>query len=123
MKPPATDIDLDRVEKPFQKRIPGFLGPLDVSKTPQGQTNPTYIISSPSGNYVLRRKPDGVLLPSAHAVEREYRVMTALSDTELPVPQTIFLCEDPDETGAVFFVMEHVPGRVFLDPRLHELTC
>ena len=123
MKSPATDLDLNRVEKAFKKRIPGFRGPLDVSKTPQGQSNPTYIISSPSGNYVLRRKPNGVLLPSAHAVEREYRVMTALSDTELPVPQTIFLCEDPDEIGAVFFVMEHVPGRVFLDPRLHELTC
>ena len=105
MKPSATDLDLNRVEQAFRKRIPGFRGPLDVSKTQQGQSNPTYIISSPSGNFVLRRKPDGVLLPSAHAVEREYRVMTALSDTELPVPRTNFLCEDPDEIGTIFFVM------------------
>ena len=123
MKSSPTDLDLNRVEQAFRKRIPGFRGPLDVSKTPQGQSNPTYIISSPFGNFVLRRKPDGVLLPSAHAVEREYRVMTALSDIELPVPRTNFLCEDPDEIGTIFFVMEHVPGRVFLDPRIPELTC
>jgi len=122
MKSSATDLDLNQVEQAFRKRIQGFRGPLNATKTPQGQSNPTYIISSPCGNFVLRRKPDGVLLPSAHAVEREYRVMTALYNTELPIPRTNFLCEDPDEIGTVFFVMEHVPGRVFLDPRLPELT-
>ena len=95
------ELDLIRVEKAFLKRMPGFCGPLTAEKTTHGQSNPTYIISSQSGEYVLRRKPDGVLLPSAHAVEREYRVMTALAESDLPVPRTHFLCEDPEEIGTV----------------------
>ena len=117
-----TKLDLIRVEKAFHKRIPGFCGPLSAEKTPHGQSNPTYIISSKSGKYVLRRKPDGVLLPSAHAIEREFRVMTALAESELPVPRTYFLCEDPEEIGAVFFVMDYVYGNVFTDPGLPGLT-
>ena len=116
------ELDLIRVEKAFHKRIPGFCGPLSAEKTPHGQSNPTYIISSKSGKYVLRRKPDGVLLPSAHAVEREFRVMTALAESELPVPRTYFLCEDPEEIGAVFFVMDYVSGKVFTDPGLPGLS-
>ena len=116
MKSSDSELDLIRVEKAFHKRIPGFCGPLSAEKTPNGQSNPTYIISSKSGKYVLRRKPDGVLLPSAHAVEREFRVMTALAESELPVPRTHFLCEDPEEIGAVFFVMDYVSGKVFTDP-------
>lgn len=122
MESPETGLDLIRVEEAFRKRMPGFRGPLNAEKTLHGQSNPTYIITSPSGKHVLRRKPDGVLLPSAHAVEREYRVMTALADSDLPVPLTHFLCEDPDEIGTVFFVMEYVSGRVFTDPGLPELS-
>ena len=95
MESSDSELDLIRVEKAFRKRMPGFCGPLTAEKTPHGQSNPTYIISSQSGKYVLRRKPEGVLLPSAHAVEREYRVMTALAESDLPVPCTHFLCEDP----------------------------
>ena len=115
------ELDLIRVEKAFLKRMPGFCGPLTAEKTTHGQSNPTYIISSQSGEYVLRRKPDGVLLPSAHAVEREYRVMTALAESDLPVPRTHFLCEDPEEIGTVFFVMDYVSGNVFTDPGLPGL--
>ena len=122
MKSSDSELDLIRVEKTFHKRIPGFCGPLSAEKTPHGQSNPTYIISSKSGKYVLRRKPDGVLLPSAHAVEREFRVMTALAESELPVPRTHFLCEDPEEIGAVFFVMDYVSGKVFTDPGLPGLS-
>ena len=117
-----TKLDLIRVEKAFHKRIPGFCGPISAEKTPHGQSNPTYIISSKSGKYVLRRKPDGELLPSAHAVEREFRVMTALAESELPVPRTHFLCEDPEEIGTVFFVMDYVSGNVFTDPGLPGLS-
>ena len=116
MEPWDSELDLIRVEKAFRKRIPGFCGPLTAEKTPHGQSNPTYIISSQSGKYVLRRKPEGVLLPSAHAVEREYRVMTALAESDLPVPCTHFLCEDPEEIGTIFFVMDYVTGNVFTDP-------
>ena len=116
------ELDLIRVEKAFHKRIPGFCGPLSAQKTSHGQSNPPYIISSKSGKYVLRRKPDGVLLPSAHAVEREFRVMTALVESELPVPRTHFLCEDPEEIGSVFFVMDYVSGKVFTDPGLPGLS-
>ena len=122
MKSSDSELDLIRVEKAFHKRIPGFCGPLIAQKTPHGQSNPTYIISSKSGKYVLRRKPDGVLLPSAHAVEREFRVMTALVESELPVPRTHFLCEDPEEIGSVFFVMDYVSGKVFTDPGLPGLS-
>ena len=85
MESSDAELDLIRVEKAFQKRMPGFCGPLSAEKTPHGQSNPTYIISSKSGKFVLRRKPDGELLPSAHAVEREFRVMTALAESELPL--------------------------------------
>jgi aminoglycoside phosphotransferase (APT) family kinase protein len=115
-------LDLALVEAAFQKRLPQFQGPLQVRKTPTGQSNPTYILTGASGTYVLRRKPDGVLLKSAHAVDREYRVMTALRDTDLPVPRTYYLCEEEAEIGAVYFVMDYVPGRSFLDPRTPELS-
>ncbi len=122
MESPDAEIDLIRVEKAFYKRMPGFRGPISAEKTYHGQSNPTYIISSKSGKYVLRRKPDGVLLPSAHAVEREFRVMSALAESELPVPHTHFLCEDPKEIGSVFFVMDYVSGDIFTDPRLPGLS-
>jgi aminoglycoside phosphotransferase (APT) family kinase protein len=92
-----------------------------------GQSNPTYWLGF-TGNdgteseFVLRKKPPGQLLPSAHAVEREYRIMSALGDAGVPVPRALALCEDPNVIGTPFFVMNHVTGRIFWDPRLPELT-
>jgi aminoglycoside phosphotransferase (APT) family kinase protein len=98
--------------------LPGFVGPLAVRQFRGGQSNPTYFLSTPGGDYVLRRKPPGKLLPSAHAVDREYRVITALNQTDVPVPRTYLLCEDPEVIGTIFYVMECVSGRVLTDPRL-----
>ena len=98
--------------------LSGFEGPLTMRRFPGGQSNPTYEISTPSSKYVLRKKPDGVLLPSAHAVEREYRVITALQASEVPVPRTYCLCEDASVIGTPFYVMEYVAGRVLWDPTL-----
>jgi aminoglycoside phosphotransferase (APT) family kinase protein len=88
-----------------------------------GQSNPTYHIKAGSNEYVLRRKPPGKLLPSAHAIDREYRVMTALAGTGVPVPRTYLLCEVPDVIGTPFYVMQYVRGRVFTDPRLPEQSA
>jgi aminoglycoside phosphotransferase (APT) family kinase protein len=87
-----------------------------------GQSNPTYLLNAGSGEYVLRRKPPGQLLKSAHAVEREFRVMQALSASAVPVPKTFHLCEDESIIGSVFFVMEHVRGDIYWDPTLPELS-
>ncbi|MGB3556339.1 MAG: phosphotransferase family protein [Jannaschia sp.] len=102
-------------------RLPGFDGPMRVHKFEIGQSNPTYRLDTDAGAYVLRRKPGGVLLKSAHAVEREFRVQSALADTAVPVPKMHLLCEDPDVIGAPFYLMDHVAGRGFRDPRLDAL--
>lgn len=118
----AAQLDLEAVEKYLTGKLPGFKGPITAEKTPTGQSNPTFLLSSPSGEYVLRRKPPGQLLKSAHAVDREYRVMTALAGSDVPVPKTHLLCEDEDVIGAMFYVMERVRGGIFFDPALpnHE---
>ena len=91
--------------------VEGFAGPIALSKFKGGQSNPTYRVDTPGRSYVLRRQPFGQLLPSAHAVDREYRVMSALGPTGFPVPRTYGLCEDAEVIGAKFFVMELVEGR------------
>jgi len=96
-------------------RVPGFDGPVRVRQFQGGQSNPTFHLTTPEGDYVLRKKPPGRLLPSAHAVEREYRIMRALEGSAVPVPRTRLLCEDASVIGTAFFVMDHVPGRVFPD--------
>lgn len=101
--------------------VPGFAGPATLHRIGGGQSNPTFRVESPSGRLVLRRKPGGKLLPSAHAIEREYRVMRALAGTGVPVPRMLGLCEDPAVIGSAFYVMEHLDGRVFFDPRLPGL--
>jgi len=100
------------------RHVPGFRPPFALHRLAGGQSNPTYRIAAASGDLVLRRKPDGVLLPSAHAVDREHRVIGALHETGFPVPRTHGYCDDPAVMGTPFFVMEFVPGRIFLDPRL-----
>ena len=119
-----TQVDLsncDGLASYLEANLPGFRGPLVASKFSQGQSNPTFLIEAASGRYVLRRKPPGKLLKSAHAVDREYRVMSALSGTEVPVPRTYLLCEDESIIGSMFFLMEYIDGRVMWDPALPDL--
>ncbi len=96
--------------------VPGFAGPSRATKFPTGQSNPTYLIEAASGRYVLRRKPPGKLLKSAHMVEREFRVMQALNRVGYPSPPALALCEDEAVAGSVFYLMGHVEGRIFWDP-------
>jgi aminoglycoside phosphotransferase (APT) family kinase protein len=117
----AAQIDTAALSKYLEGKLPGFRGPIAAEKTPTGQSNPTFLLSSPSGRYVLRKKPPGQLLKSAHAIDREYRVMKGLQDTDVPVPRMLHLCEDEAVLGTAFFVMEFVNGTVFWDPSLPEL--
>ncbi|MDG6078904.1 phosphotransferase family protein [Erythrobacter litoralis] len=104
-------MDLDALTAWFEANVEGFEGPIEYSKFKGGQSNPTYRIDTPSRAYVLRRQPFGKLLPSAHAVDREYTAMSALGPTGFPVPKTYGLCEDPDVIGSKFFVMGLADGR------------
>jgi len=104
----------------LEKELTGYSGPMKVQQFEGGQSNPTFLLTTSSGRYVLRKKPPGDLLPSAHAVEREYRLYSSLQDTDLPVPKTFILCEDSAIIGTPFFVMEFLEGRVFKDPALPE---
>jgi aminoglycoside phosphotransferase (APT) family kinase protein len=116
------DLPLARLEAWMRDHIEGFRGPLAAEQFAGGQSNPTYKLRSGAGSYVLRSKPLGQLLPSAHAVDREYRVMRALSGTEVPVPEVHALCEDDSVIGSAFYVMEFLDGRIFWDPRLPGLS-
>ena len=100
----------------------GIDGPLQIRQFQGGQSNPTFHIRSATGEFVLRKKPPGVLLPKAHDVAREYRVMSALADSPVPVPRMRVLCTDDSVLGTPFFVMDHVPGRIFADRVLREGT-
>lgn len=102
--------------------VPNYQGPARLDRFAGGQSNPTFRLTATSGQYVLRRKPMGQTLPSAHAVDREFRVLHALQETDVPVPPVHALCTDDAVAGAMFYVMDLVPGRVFWDPRLPELT-
>jgi aminoglycoside phosphotransferase (APT) family kinase protein len=115
-------FDEAALERYLRAHVPGFAGPLAVRQFRGGQSNPTYYLATPERDYVLRRKPPGKLLPSAHAVDREYRVITALAATDVPVPRTYALCEDPEVIGTIFYVMECVSGRVLPDLRLADLA-
>ncbi len=101
--------------------VQGFRGPSRATKFATGQSNPTYLVEAPSGRYVLRRKPPGKLLKSAHMIEREFRVLRALEGTGFPAPKTLALCEDEAVIGTAFYLMAHVEGRIFWDPALPEL--
>ena len=93
-----------------------------VAQFESGQSNPTYLIDAGTRKLVLRRKPPGTLLPSAHAVDREFRIMRALAATRVPVPRCLALCEDPSVIGSAFYVMEYVEGRIFRDPALPSVS-
>src|SRR5437763_2032225 len=111
-------LSLGRLEAWLKANVPGFRGPVSAERFAGGQSNPTYRLDSGAGLYVLRRKPPGPLLPSAHAVDREFRVMRALGGSEVPVPQVYALCEDDGVIGSAFYVMQHLDGRIFWDQRL-----
>jgi aminoglycoside phosphotransferase (APT) family kinase protein len=114
-------LDIGFVGTYLESRIDGFKGLYAAEKFSHGQSNPTFLLSAASGQYVLRRQPAGELLKSAHAVDREYRVMTALRNTAVPVPRTHHLCMDPDVIGSLFFVMSFENGRIFWNPALPVL--
>lgn len=116
----AFDFDSRKLADYLEKQVPEFAGPLQATKFPGGQSNPTFLIESASGKYVLRRKPPGELLKSAHAVDREYRVMSALVNTDVPVAKTYHLCEDTGIIGSMFYLMEYIDGRVMWDPALPD---
>ena len=107
----------------LETHVPDFRGPLASTKFKGGQSNPTYRIDAASGVYVLRRKPPGQLLASAHAVDREFRVLTALHGGAVPVARPLHLCTDESVVGSMFYLMEFINGRIFWDPSLPELAA
>lgn len=109
--PEKDRLDEARVTAWMETHVAGFKGPLTYAKFAGGQSNPTFRIDAPSGRYVLRRKPSGTLLPSAHAVDREYRVISALYPTGFPVARPYALCTDAAVTGTDFYVMDFADGR------------
>ncbi len=115
-------FDVASLERYLQANVEGFGGAAEVSQFKGGQSNPTFLVSAGGKRYVIRRKPPGALLPSAHAVDREYRVITALATTDVPVPRTYALCNDESIVGTPFYVMDYVEGRIFWEPSLPGLS-
>lgn len=118
----SQSLDEAAITRYLTDNLDGFRGPVEITKFETGQSNPTFRIATPDRAYVLRRKPSGQLLKSAHAVDREYRVQTALEGSEVPVSKMHLLCEDPSVIGTAFYVMDFVPGRNFLRPDLPGLS-
>jgi len=120
---PADLADSGRLGDWLREHVAGFRAPFTARQFAGGQSNPTYLIDSAGGRFVLRRKPGGKLLPSAHAVEREYRIIAALGGGQVPVPRAHALCEDDSVIGTAFYVMDYVEGRTFWDDSLPELPA
>ncbi|KVD83031.1 aminoglycoside phosphotransferase [Burkholderia stagnalis] len=117
----SQQLDIAKLTRYLEDHVPGFEGPVDAEKFAGGQSNPTFLLNAKSGRYVLRRQPPGELLKSAHAVDREFRVLTALSGSAVPVARPYHLCEDRDVIGSMFYVMSFEDGRIFWNPALTEL--
>ncbi|HEX8366666.1 MAG TPA: phosphotransferase family protein [Allosphingosinicella sp.] len=117
----AHRFDVARLDRWMRDNVDGYCGPLTVAQFKGGQSNPTYRLETPGRCYVLRRKPPGKLLPGAHAVEREYRVISALAPQEFPVAPAYGLCLDEAVIGTAFYVMGMVEGRIFWDPTFAEV--
>ena len=115
-------LDLVAVDRWLSANLSGYNGPPNIEPIFGGQSNPTYILRTPAAVYVLRKKPPGELHPSAHAIDREYRVMSALADTRVPVPRQLLYCDDRSIIGTEFVIMQYLAGRVFRDPRLPGLA-
>lgn len=116
-------FDNAQLNEYLAQTLPDFAGPLEVRQFKGGQSNPTYFLATPARNYVLRRKPPGKLLPSAHAIDREYRVMAALHPQKFPVPKPLLYCEDENVIGTAFYLMEEVSGRVFWEPDMPDSSA
>lgn len=115
-------LDLDAVGAYLKTNLEGFEGPIEAEKFAGGQSNPTFLLKTPIRNFVLRRKPPGKLLKSAHAVDREYRVQKALAGSSVPVAKMHLLCEDDSVIGSSFYIMDQVKGRNFNAPTLDDLS-
>jgi aminoglycoside phosphotransferase (APT) family kinase protein len=115
---PGLRMDAARLEQYLKAQVQGFAGPLTIKQFKGGQSNPTYLLQTPQRAYVLRRKPPGKLLPSAHAVDREYRVIRALFAQGFPVAEPLCFCDDEAVAGTAFYVMDFVDGRVFWEPQM-----
>jgi aminoglycoside phosphotransferase (APT) family kinase protein len=123
-KRPITDqhrFDTESLHRYLRQHVPGFEGPMHVEQFKGGQSNPTFLLACGDRRYVLRKKPGGPLLPSAHAIEREHKVISALQNTEVPVAPSVCLCEDATVIGTPFYVMGFIEGRIFWDPTLPGL--
>lgn len=116
-------LDETAVSAYLKAHLPGFDGPMEVIKFQTGQSNPTFMLKTPARDFVLRRKPPGVLLKSAHAVDREFRVQKALQGSDVPVAKMHLLCEDDDVIGSAFYIMDRVPGRNFKEPASPGLSA
>jgi aminoglycoside phosphotransferase (APT) family kinase protein len=115
-------LDPQRLQEYLEQSVEGFHGPIEAHKFADGQSNPTFRLETASGTYVLRRQPPGKILKSAHAVDREFRVLQALRDTAVPVPEAIHLCEDPDVIGSMFYLMSFCDGRVYFPAHLPDIA-
>ena len=115
------ELDAETLLPYLEVHVEGFHGPVGIEKFSGGQSNPTFKLTAESGVYVLRRQPPGKLLKSAHAVDREFRVISALADTPIPVARAYHLCEDRDVIGSMFYIMEYCDGRIFWDASIPEV--
>lgn len=115
-------LDEAAVHAYLTEKLPGFEGPMAVTKFQGGQSNPTFMLKTPAHSYVLRRKPPGILLKSAHAVDREFRVQKALAGSDVPVSKMHLLCEDDSVIGSMFYIMDHVEGRNFNEPAMPDVS-
>lgn len=120
-EPSSPALDVEQLAHYLQQHVPGFRGPVQATKFAGGQSNPTFLLDTPRGRYVLRRQPPGQLLKSAHAVDREFRVLSALAETPVPVARAWHLCEDREVIGSLFYLMSYEEGRIFWDPALPEV--
>ncbi len=112
--------DHDRLVNYLTPRLPDFSPPLSIRKFSSGQSNPSFLLQTPTARYVLRRKPAGQLLASAHAVDREFRLLSALRGSDIPIPEARLLCSDESVIGSMFYIMSYEEGEIFWDPALPE---
>lgn len=117
----VSSLDEAKLLAYLEANVDGFAGPISVTKFAGGQSNPTFKIDASSGSYVLRRQPPGELLKSAHAVDREYRVIKALADSDVPVAKVYHLCEDREIIGSMFYLMEFCEGNIYWRPELNDV--
>jgi aminoglycoside phosphotransferase (APT) family kinase protein len=122
MSSAVESLDVDVLGPYLEANVAGFSGLSSVEKFADGQSNPTFKVTAASGEYVLRRQPPGELLKSAHAVDREYRVLAALVNSDVPVAKVYHLCEDRDVIGSMFYVMEFCDGRIFWDSAVPDVS-